>query len=484
MRHVLKHLERWANERPLAVAIAHAQSCSRQREWTWSALRTTVASLAATIRHDQRPGSVVMLCSGNRPEFIAAFLGTLAADMVVFPVHPGLTGEELRDAATRSGATAFIGSIEAFSAIGPSSLRFIDIEIIENMARDAQPAVPLTHAAMLLQSSGTTGRPKIVRRSGSALDAVALAVRSAIRLESDDHVLVTIPLCHSYGVESALLGPILSGAALHICTGFDPGFVVEQLGQAGITVFPGVPFMWQTLSERRENLSAAWLRMAYSAGGPLPRSVFDKFAGAYGLRIGQLYGSTEIGSCTFNDPTAASFDPSSVGLPMRGVEVRIVDPETQDAQSPLAANTEGHIAVRSPSMLAGYVDDDSPVFRDGYFLTGDLGHLDERGHLFITGRAKLQIDVGGFKVNPLEVEAVVLQHPAVRECVVAAMPMAATVDRLKAIVVLHSHAVVTTQELRQFVRSHLAAYKVPRVIEMRLTLPRSPAGKVLREQCE
>jgi len=210
--------------------------------------------------------------------------------------------------------------------------------------------------------------------------------------------------------------------------------------------------------------------------------VYDAFRGRYGVRVSQLYGATEIGSVTYGDPLCEGFDPAGVGRPMRGVSVRILDPVNPNVGKPLPPGAEGHVAVAAKSMLSGYVADEATPTERGFFLTGDLGRLDARGGLTLTGRTKLLIDIGGRKVNPLEVEAVLARHPLVDRCVVVPVRVSDTVSRLKAVVVPRTDAQqrLTADALRRFVRDHVAAYKVPRVFEMRPTLPTSPTGKILR----
>jgi acyl-CoA synthetase (AMP-forming)/AMP-acid ligase II len=169
---------------------------------------------------------------------------------------------------------------------------------------------------------------------------------------------------------------------------------------------------------------------------------------------------------------------------MDGVEVRILDPDSESLEQPLEGDAEGLVAIKAPSMMSGYVDGDS-AFNGGYFLTGDLGRLDDDGSLTITGRLKNLIDIGGMKVNPAEVEQVLRAHGSVAECVVLPMPVTPTVSRLKAVVVpVAGCAEIDVDELRRFARDRLAGYKVPRVVEVRQSLPRSPSGKILRAQLE
>jgi long-chain acyl-CoA synthetase len=483
-RQIIDQLARMAREHAEAVAIhTVAPACSAQRRVTYRELYAHVNAVAHVLRSCAAKPDVVMLCAANQPEFIATFLGALSADLTIFPVHPNLTRRELSEAARRSGARTLIGAPGNLKELGDLRIRLLDILQIglpegANAPRHPTPA----RGSLMLQSSGTTGTPKIVYRSADSLDAVARNVVESTQLARNDHVLAAMPLCHSYGVENGLLAPILAGAAIHLADGFDPASIARHFAMEGITVFPGVPFMFQILAERGDGFAMRTLRLAYSAGGSLPVHVADAFHARFGIRIGQLYGSTEMGSVTFGDSAQACFCQSSVGQAMRGVTIRILDPDHPNIESPLERGLEGLVAIRGPSMLDRYVDDDSPALTDGYFFTGDLGRLDANGNLLITGRTKLQIDVGGMKVNPLEVEHVLAQHPAVLECVVVPERVTHTVNRLKAFIALRKQPDGgEAEELREFARAQLAPFKVPRLFEFRDSLPKSPTGKILRE---
>ena len=256
---------------------------------------------------------------------------------------------------------------------------------------------------------------------------------------------------------------------MHLFDGLDLPAVLRELEQNQITILPGVPSTFEMLSRTPGQRPASLnLRRTYSAGRSAarerPRSVCVRF----GASVTQLYGASEIGSVTYNPPTDP-FDPASVGYPMPGVSIRILD--LNGSASPLPAGREGHVAIRAGSMFERYLSEPAGCI-DGYFPTGDLGSLDERGRLFITGRIKLLIDVGGFKVNPLEVEAVLQRHPSAGACAVVAVRQSETVYRLKAILSPRDpSAGVPLDELRQLARANLAAYKVPRVFEVRDRAP-------------
>jgi long-chain acyl-CoA synthetase len=170
---------------------------------------------------------------------------------------------------------------------------------------------------------------------------------------------------------------------------------------------------------------------------------------------------------------------------MAGVNILILYQDNPDPAHPLSPGEEGQVAIHAPSMLSRYVESEAPIV-NGYFLTGDLGRLDPHPHsnLFITGRLKHLIDIGGTKVNPAEVELILKQHPAVAEAVVIPVPVTQTVSRLKAIVTPSNTIPLDESDLRAFARERLAAFKVPRLIEVRQTLPRSPTGKILRRELE
>jgi acyl-CoA synthetase (AMP-forming)/AMP-acid ligase II len=482
---LLDDLTHHAVTRPDAVAALSVGSPARFL--TYQDLHRRVTDLAAILRARVQDNSVVLLCGTNRPSYVTSFLGVLAAGNTVFPLSGDLTESELVLAARRSGAAA---AIVTHSQTHPLRSQFragVQLDDEDGMELVIEPtwdAVERAGAALLLQSSGTTAEPKIARRDGRSLDAVSHAMVKACHFGPDDHVLAAVPLCHSYGLEHGLLAPISAGSCIHVCEKFEPASVMVELRERGITLLPGVPFMFDMLA-RAQGAAFPTLRRAYSAGGPLPRATFDAFLAKSGLRIGQVYGATEIGSVTFNDPDSTSFDPSGVGVAMEGVDLRILDPTVPRLDQPLRDGTEGQVAVLARSMMSGYIDGQSAPLLNGYYLTGDLGVLNERGSLTITGRLKLLIDVGGRKVNPAEVEGVLRQHPGVASCVVVPLRLSETVCRVKAIVTpADPGAHLSAGDLRAFARQRLSGYKVPRVIEIRDDLPVSPAGKVLRTRVE
>jgi len=302
-------------------------------------------------------------------------------------------------------------------------------------------------------------------------------VIAGMSLSPADCVLVTTPLSHSYGVD-LLVATLSAGAAMHVASQFDPHVIAKQMRQSA-TILPGVPFTFEALA-RVPPSGTTRLRLALSAGSSLPDRVAREFQGAWRMPVGQLYGATELGTVSMDIPGSPGFDPASVGMPLDGVEMCVVDPD--DPSRLVPRGQEGHLAVRAPSMLSRYLDGDVPQV-DNRFLTGDLARIGFDGRVYITGRLKLLIDIGAYKVNPLEVEAELARHPGVAECVVVPLAASDTVQRLRAVYVPSNPEIPPcADELRRFLRGRLSANKVPRVFEIVPALPRSPAGKIRRNR--
>lgn len=478
---LLEQLAHHARRMPDAIAAREVSTDGTSgRCLTFAEWHRRTESLASHLRRQLAPGSVVILCCPNTIDFHIAFTSILQADCIAFPISPEAAEPELRSLADRTGASAIIGVEWATTALShliqvPNPL--IELKEIKHENFDGHSS-----AGLRLQSSGTTGRPKIVCRSGKSLDAVSENMCLSIGFTHADRVLALVPLCHSYGLEHGLLAPLFAGSSVHLCKGLDLHTVHRQLTNGGITIMPGVPSIFEMLSQLPAGETFPSLRVAYSAGAALPKTVFENIERSYDLRIGQLYGATEIGSVTFSDPTSIGFNPLSVGKPMNSVEIRIANPNSSE---PNREGKEGELFIRAASMFDRYQDETSPTTSDGFFPTGDLARIDSHENLTITGRLKLLIDVGGLKVNPIEVEEVLLQHPGIGGCIVVVMPLSETICRLKAIVTPSGHAIApSSEELRRFARERLSTYKVPRVFEFRPSLPRSPTGKILRHLVE
>jgi acyl-CoA synthetase (AMP-forming)/AMP-acid ligase II len=458
--HLIDRLIERANRSPSDPVLRQIET---GRTCSWAELDRGSTAVAQFLRRHLPVGSVVMLVGPNEPEFVAAFCGILRSGCKAFPMSPSSSSRELRFAAELSNAKSIIGSDETAGALSMDiptlALNEIGALFLDGNAEDSDR--DLSQAALLLTSSGTTGKSKIVHRSAAAVNAMIEGIVGAIGMQSSDHVLAAVPLCHSYGVEHGLLAPLSAGSRVNLAQGLDLPTILQEL-RDGTTIFPGVPSMFEMLAQgpHEPRGSFASLRKVYSAGAPLPQFIAEKFASQ------------------FSDPADEDFNPLSVGKPTRGSVLAIIDPD---------ASGVGEVAIRATSMFDGYLGEPASngAIENGFFRTGDLGKLDDRGNLLITGRIKLLIDVGGKKVNPQEVEQVLAEHPAVKECVVLPVQLSATVTRLRALVQpRRGERLPSVDDLRRHLRDRLSPYKVPRVIEFRDSFPRSATGKILRQKLQ
>lgn len=482
------------------VAVAQIHEGGVVRSLTWHELQRAAATWAEHLAGSS-PRPVVLLAAPNCVQYMVAFLGTMLADATVFSISPTASERELRRAIVESGVTIAVGDEKTLACVA-DAVRVVDLaDVPLDGGDEAARRITDQHrgeGSLLLYSSGTTGLPKIIRRSAAALDAVGINCRDAVGMSGSDSMLTVVPICHSYAIDHAVMGAMIAGTRVDLLSRFEPRELLVTAAARRATLLPGVPFIFDMLGQCDAAPPGLSLRSVYSAGGPLPRAVWDAFARRFGLRIGQIYGSSEFASVTWNDPHEADIEPLSAGRPMCGVEIRILDRDRPDVDRPLPPGVEGHVAVAAPSMLSEYVGREEPHARLGdFFLSGDLGRLDHAGRLHLTGRLKLLIDVGGQKVNPLEVEATLKEFPGVpelpgvpgcpgvAEAIVLPVAVTQTVNRVKAVIVWRDGAGGGDLEaLRRFARERLSPHKLPRYFEARTSLPRSPTGKVLRHLVE
>jgi acyl-CoA synthetase (AMP-forming)/AMP-acid ligase II len=336
MSELIRSLVRHARARPEALAVREINDSGGERSLTWRQLRDAAFLHATRLRRAPRPG-VVTVSSPNRIETMVAILGGLWADAAVLPISPELQPAELLEVARRASVTTLVGDLPACEALSGLVTERIPLESVRLEGR-AEPLEPEAGGggSILLQSSGTTGTPKIVRRRAAALDAVGEGCRRAIGVRESDSMLLCIPLCHSYAIDQGVLTAVIAGCAVELHGSFQPARVRSAVAARGITTFPGVPVMFDALARTaRRSAPAHGLRCAISAGSPLPRRVFDEFLRIFGVKIGGIYGSTEFGSVTYNDPGDDDFDPEAVGRPISGVEIRIVDASEPRIDRPL-----------------------------------------------------------------------------------------------------------------------------------------------------
>jgi long-chain acyl-CoA synthetase len=338
--------------------------------------------------------------------------------------------------------------------------------------------------ACLLYTSGTSGRPKGVMLSHANLLANVEQCLEHVDISDDEVLLGILPQFHSFGLTVLTLLPLIRGLRAVYAARFVPPQVVRLFREHRPTLFVAIPSMYNALLSSKQATAEdfASLRFAVSGGEPLPEDVLERFEGRFGVRICEGYGLTETGPVT-NWCRPHEWRPRSVGPPLPRVEERIVEPGRVRALPP---GEEGEVVVRGPNVMKGYFnlpeETRSVLGEDGWFRTGDMGRFDADGHLFITGRIKEMLIVGGENVFPREIEEVLNRHPSVKASGVVGQtdPMRGEVPI--AFVELEEDAEFDEKSIKSLCREALAGYKVPREVRLLDSLPRSPTGKILRRE--
>jgi malonyl-CoA/methylmalonyl-CoA synthetase len=340
----------------------------------------------------------------------------------------------------------------------------------------------------MLYTSGTTGRPKGVRLTHAALAATLASLEEAWRWRRGDRLLHVLPLHHTHGLVVALLGALWAGAETRFMA-FDAGEVWNAF--SGASVFMAVPTIYAKLMQAHaaadSTTRARWaaaargLRLFTSGSASLPATLLEAFREATGQTILERYGMTEIGMALSN-PYEGPRVPGAVGRELPGVSIDIVD----DAGRPVASGEPGELRVRTPQMFSAYHGDDAATAasfdEQGRFRTGDTGTRDAAGVVRLLGRTSIDIiKSGGYKLSALEIEAALLEHPAVAEVAVTGVADATWGERVTAWVVARG-APPTLADLQAFARERLAPYKLPRALEVVAELPRNAMGKVQKQR--
>jgi long-chain acyl-CoA synthetase len=448
------------------------------------------------------PGQVVAVQLPNIPQFLSAYFGALKAGLVVLPLNPLLMAPELEYQLGDSAAALLIGfegmHAEAVKACETTGVPLYLVSRGPGALSDgARPfselfgAAPLDEpggvprapddTAVLVYTSGTTGRPK-----GAELTHFQLYMNSTIAgglfgVRSDDVVLAVLPFFHVFGLSSVINVFVRFGGCLSILPRFAPGAVLDAIEADRCTVIGGVPTMLHALAQldiAGRDLSA--LRVAVSGGASLPEDILRTFEDKYRIEVLEGYGMTETASsCSFNRPGDRKV--LSIGKPLWGVRMRVCD----QAGRTLPAGREyvGEILIRGHNVMKGYLgrpEATAETLRDGWLHSGDLGYMDEDGFYFIVDRAKDLVIRGGYNVYPREIEEVLYTHPAILEAAVIGQPDARLGEEVVAVVALRPGHDVSAGDIIAYTRERLAAYKYPREIRFMAELPKGPTGKILK----
>jgi long-chain acyl-CoA synthetase len=364
------------------------------------------------------------------------------------------------------------------------SRRFEELLSVEPEAPVLEQTDP-GDTAVIVYTSGTTGTPKGAELTHFQLLMNADTPGRVFGIRDDDVVMVSLPLFHVFGLSSQLNVCVRFGATMSRVPRFDATKALEVIQRDGVTIFEGVPTMYVAVLHH-PNLAAydvGTLRIGISGGAPLPAEVLDAFEEKFGVVILEGYELTETASTTTFNVSVEERKIYSVGKPIWGVEVQIWDDE--NLPLPPGSDHVGEIVIRGVNTMRGYFGkpaDTAEAFAGGWFHSGDLGYRDEDGYYFIVDRKKELIIRGGYNVYPREVEEVLFTHPAVSTAAVIGVPDERMGEEIKAFVQPRAGAAAIAEEIIEYVKARVAAYKYPRIVEFRDELPLGPTGKVLKKQ--
>ncbi|MFC0112473.1 long-chain-fatty-acid--CoA ligase [Kibdelosporangium aridum] len=442
-----------------------------------------------------RPGDRVGVMLPNVPQFAWLYYGVLRAGAVVVPMNPLLKQREvahcLGDSEARlvfawptCAAEAEAGAREAGTetvVMEPSE--FLGTAKARTQHTRVEPRAG-ADTAVILYTSGTTGRPKGAELTHANLSScVDTAADTLLSAGPDDVIFGGLPLFHVFGQTFGLNLAVRAGALLTLLPRFDPGMALDVLARDKVTIFEGVPTMYSALLHAPgcADYDVSALRVAVTGGAAMPVEVLHGFEKTFGCTVLEGYGLTETSpTASFNHP-GAEHRPGSVGTPVRGVEMRVVD----DSGKTVPTGEVGEIVVRGENVMKGYWGnpaETAKAIRGGWFHTGDLGRQDSDGYFYVVDRKKDVIIRGGYNVYPREIEEVLYEHPAVAEAAVVGVPHPELGEEIAAAVTLKPAAQTAPGELREFVKDKVAAYKYPRLVEIFASLPKGPTGKILKRE--
>lgn len=488
--------EYWAQKNPEQAALL----APNRPSLTHAELVKQLSAARETFQHlGLGPSARIAVLAPNGPELAMAFLSS-ATYATCAPLNPAYQKDELEFYLDDLDASALlIASTLESPAREVAHAR--GIPVLELYTQTEQPAgcfsidgktgrLPLSahtvasdDVALILHTSGTTARPKQVPLTQGNLCASIRHLQRSLALTSNDCCLNLMPLFHIHGLVGALLASLGSGGSLVCSPGFSSTEVFPWLRAFQPTWYSAVPTIHQAMLAQAktvaETIPRDRLRFIRSSSASLPPTVMAELEQLFNVPVIEAYGMTEAAHQMASNPLPPGVrKPGSVGLPA-GPEIRIMS----EAGDPLPMGQIGEVGIRGPNVMIGYSPNptaNEQAFTEGWFRTGDQGYLDAEGYLFLTGRLKEQINRGGEKIAPLEIDQVLLQHSSIQQAVTFAMPHPTLGEEVAAAVVLGRDALLTEQELRQWLQERLAHFKMPKKVFFLEDIPKGPTGKIQR----
>ena len=456
-----------------------------------------------------KPGQHVALMLPNVPHFTLAYFGTLHQGGAVVPLNVLLTADEIAYHLEDVDAVAMVvweGFFEqaqaAFDRVDTCKFLIVakadqqDLTAPEGainftaLVGGSDPVVDLPatmpdDTAVILYTSGTTGRPKGAELTHFNMFYNAQYVKDRLLgLGDDTTALATLPLFHIFGQTVMHNAVLMSGGSIVLLPRFDPVQAMALIQGHKVNFFGGVPTMYFALLHHPEagNYDLSGLKFCVSGGSAMPVEVMRAFDEKNGVDILEGYGLSETSPVASFNVLHEPKKPGSVGLPLWGVDFRLED---EDGNVVTEVNTPGEICIKGHNVMKGYYkrpEANAAAIVDGWFHTGDIGTRDEDGYYYIVDRKKDMILRGGYNVYPREVEEVLYAHPAVAEAAVIGVPHESHGEEVKAILALKAGQSLTAEEVIDYCKAHVAAYKYPRIVEFMEALPKGPTGKILKRE--
>jgi long-chain acyl-CoA synthetase len=467
-------------------------------ELTYAELDDRSARLAALLRErglQQADRVGVML--PNVLEFPVAYYGVLRAGGVVVPMNVLLKRREIAFYLEDSGAKLLLAwhgfGGEAREGAAEAGVELIEVEpeAFAELLGGRQPDADLADTdaedtAVILYTSGTTGKPKGAELTHFNLSRNSdISARTTSNIQPGDVVLGALPLFHSFGQTVSMNASLRVGATLSLLPKFDPGEALEIMQRDRVTHFYGVPTMYGALLHHpeRESFDTSALRICITGGASMPVEVLHGFEQAFDCEVLEGYGLSETSPVASSNHPGRPRKPGSIGTPLEEVEMKVVDENDEEVPQ----GEVGEIVIRGHNVMKGYwrrPEATEEAMRGGWFHSGDMARVDEDGYFFIVDRKKDLIIRGGYNVYPREVEEVLYEHPKIREAAVLGVPHDEWGEEIGAAVVCHDGEDLSPEEVSEYVKERIAAYKYPRVVWFLDELPKGPTGKILKREIE
>ncbi|MFT4414819.1 fatty acid--CoA ligase family protein [Fredinandcohnia humi] len=480
---------------------------------TYAELDGAVTKFASSLEKlGIKKGDHIALVLGNSPHFVIGLYGALRLGATVIPINPIYTPDEIGYIVNNGDVRAIIMLdllVPMFEKMNPLIPKVETIIVCEtpqgtSIGVDPKklsiypklksfselvgagdlgfvgPELDDEDVAVILYTSGTTGKPKGAMLSHKNLYSNARDIAEYLKMSDRDKVITTLPMFHVFCLSVALNAPLLSGATIIIDPKFSPKEIFRITKEYGATVFAGVPTMYNFLLQYPEGNpeDVKTLRLCISGGAAMPVALLKGFEQKFNVLVSEGYGLSEASPVTCFNPLDRPRKAGSIGTSIVNVENKVIDENGEE----LPVGQVGELIVRGPNVMKGYYklpEETAATIRDGWLYTGDLAKMDEEGYFYIVDRKKDMIIVGGYNVYPREVEEVLYNHPAVVEVAVLGVPDPNQGEIVQCYAVVNDKS-LTEESLISYCREHLAKYKIPSKIEFLEELPKNTTGKILR----